>query len=121
MVTDFLIRLKNASLAKNKSVSIKLDKKVLAIAESLKKLGYLSDVKSSDGVLTVSLAFKNKTPVLRNLKLVSKPGLKVYKGIDELETFKSPSFYLMSTSKGVMGSRQAVKLRIGGEVLVQIW
>jgi small subunit ribosomal protein S8 len=120
-VGDFLIRIKNAAMAKNKIVEIKSEKQVVAVAEALKKLGFLDTVKKEKDILTVSLAFKNKKPVIMNLKLVSKPGLRIYMGADEIDEKKGPSTYLLTSPKGVISSKDAVKNRIGGEVIAEIW
>lgn len=120
MVIDFLIRLKNAAMAKNKEVEVKLTKKVESVAMALKKIGFLDEVTKKDNKLTVSLTFKNKSPLLQDVKLVSKPGLKVYKAVWELEAHKKPSVFLVSTSKGVVSSKQAIKQRMGGEVIAEI-
>jgi len=120
MVTDFLIRLKNASMAKNKNVQTRLTKKTLAVAEALKKLGYLDEVKKNGTILNVTLAYRSKKPVLMNIKLVSKPGLRVYLGTDELAKKKGPTIFLVSTPSGLVSSREAVKRRIGGEVIAEI-
>ena len=119
-VGDFLIRVKNASMAKNKEVTCQANKQVIAIAESLKKLGFFDGVKVEKGTLTVSLAFKNKKPVLIDLKLISKPGVRIYMGVPEIDKKKGPSIYLITTPKGIISSRQAVKAGIGGEVLAEI-
>ena len=119
-VGEFLISLKNASMAKNKTVSIKANKEIVAIAEALKKLGYLDEVKKDKLMLNVSLAFRFKKPVLINLKLVSKPGLRIYMGVDEIEKKKGPSTYLISSPKGIISTRDAVKTRTGGEVIAEI-
>jgi len=87
----------------------------------LKKAHFLDDAKVEKGVLTVSLAFKDKKPVVMNVKLVSKPGLRIYLGVDEIEKKRSPSILLISTPKGVISSLQAVKERVGGEVIAEIW
>ena len=119
-VGDFLIRIKNAAMARNHEVEIKSNKKLVAIAECLKKAKYLGEVSQKDGRLTVTLAFRDKKPVLMDLKLVSKPGLRVYTPIDEIEKKKGPSIYIISTPKGVLSSKEAVKARVGGEVLAKI-
>ncbi len=120
-VGDFLIRVKNAAMARNKKINVLSNKQIVAIAESLKRLGYLDEVKKEKDGLALSLSFKNKRPVLMNLKLVSKPGLKIYLGVAELEKKKGPSIYLISTPKGIVSSRQAIKERIGGEIIAEIW
>ena len=95
--------------------------KIVAIAEALKKMGFVDTVKNDKGILTVTLTFKNKSPRLMDLKLISKPGLRIYMGVDELEVKKSPSILLVSTPKGVMSSITAIKNRVGGEVIAEIW
>lgn len=119
-VGEFLIKLKNASMAKNKLVTILANKEIVAIAEELKKLGFLDEVKKDKEKLNVSLAFRFKKPVLTGLKLVSKPGLRIYMGVDEIEKKKGPSTYLISSPKGIISSREAVKNRMGGEVIAEI-
>lgn len=116
-----MIRIKNASMAKNKSLEYRAEKQIIAVAEALKKLGFLETVKKEKNVLIVSLAFKNKKPVIMNLRLVSKPGLRIYMGADEIDKKKGPSTYLLTSPKGVISSKDAVKLRIGGEIIAEIW
>jgi small subunit ribosomal protein S8 len=117
---DFLIKIKNAAMAKNKEVKVIPNNKILALAEALKKMGYLDNVKKEKDSLTLSLTFKNKQPLLQNIKLVSKPGLRVYKSILEIEKKKSPSLYLISSPKGIISSKEAIKLRTGGEIIAEI-
>ena len=119
-VGEFLIKLKNAAMAKNKLVTILANKEIVAITEALLKLGYLDEVKKDKTMLNVSLAFRFKKPVLMNLKLVSKPGLRVYMKVDEIEKKKGPSTYLISSPKGIISTRDAVKNRMGGEVIAEI-
>ncbi len=120
-VGDFLIRVKNAAMAKNKEVSFWGIKRVISVAEAMKKLGYFDGVKTEKQKLTVSLSFKSKKPLLMDIKLISKPGLRVYMSTSEIEKKKGPSVYLVSTPKGVISSRQAVKERMGGEVIAEVW
>lgn len=122
MVIDFLIRIKNASMAGNKKVENKLTNEAYSVAMALKKMGFLDEVKKlNDNKLEVSLTFKNKQPLLQDVKLVSRSGLRVYRQVWELEAHKRPSVFLVSTSKGVVSSKEAVKLRMGGEVLAEIY
>lgn len=120
-IGDFLIRIKNVAMAGNREVTVKSNKKLVAIAETLKKMGFVDTVKNEKGILTVTLTFKNKSPRLMNLKLVSKPGLRIYMGTEELEKKRGPSVYLVSTPKGIVSSLKAIKDRIGGEVIAEIW
>jgi small subunit ribosomal protein S8 len=119
-VGDFLIQLKNASRAGNKVVKVMTSNKILAIAETLKKLGFLDSVKKEKEEIVVGLTFKNKKPLLMDVKLVSKPGLRIYMGADEIAKKKGPSIFLVTTTKGVISSVQAVKDRQGGEVIAEI-
>jgi small subunit ribosomal protein S8 len=120
-VGDFLIRLKNASMAGNKEVSVSTSNKVLAIAEALKKFGFLDSVKNEKGIITVSLTFRHKRPLILNIKLISKPGLRIYLGADEIEDKKGPSIYVISSPKGIISSLEAVKTRVGGEIIAEIF
>jgi small subunit ribosomal protein S8 len=118
---DFLIRLKNASRAGLQEVTLRNTKLIEAVAEVLKKEGYLAEVSKQDGQLTVKLAYKSKNPRLTNIQLVSKLGLRIYKNAAAIKSHKGASLYIISTSAGVISSREAVKKGIGGEVIAEIW
>ena len=119
-VGDFLIKLKNASMAGNKEVKVVTSNKILAIAEALKKLGFLDSVKKEKEEITVGLTFKNKKPLLMDVKLVSKPGLRIYMGAAEIEKKKGPSIFLLTSPNGIISSLQAVKMNQGGEVIAEL-
>lgn len=118
---DFLIRIKNAALARRKEVSAKNIKFVNEVAKVLKKEGIINDIKKEKDQLRITLAYSKKEPVLLDLKLVSKPGLRIYVDVDELEARRSPSYYIISTPKGILTSKEAIKNRVGGEVIAEIW
>lgn len=120
-IGDFLIKIKNASMAKNKELTVTSNKQIEAIALGLKKLGYLDSVTKEKSLIKLVLTFKNKRPLLTDLKLVSKPGLRIYMGVTEIEKKKGPSTYLISTPIGIIASRQAIKERVGGEVIAEIF
>ena len=120
-IADFLTRLNNARMAKIKEVSLTSTKYIKAAATALKKTGYLEEVNEKQGVLTVRLTYKKKEPLMLGLKIISRPGLRIYKGADELAKIKSPSIFLVSSPKGVISSREAIKARLGGEVIAEIW
>ena len=119
-VGDFLIKLKNASMAGNKEVKVVTSNKILAIAEALKKLGFLDSVKKEKDEITVGLTFKNKKQLLMDVKLVSKPGLRIYMGAAEIEKKKGPSIFLLTSPNGIISSLQAVKMNQGGEVIAEL-
>jgi small subunit ribosomal protein S8 len=120
-VGDFLIQIKNAAMANNHKVVVDNTKLIKAVADALNRLGYLDEVVLVDGKLTVNLTYKRKQPILMNLKLVSKPGLRIYKSVDDLEKKQGPSIFVLSTPSGVLSQKEAIQKRAGGEVIVEIW
>lgn len=120
-VGDFLIRVKNATLSGKSEVVLPSTKYIKNVAIALKNLGYLDSIKEDNQELSVKLAIRSKKPILLGLSLVSRPGLRVYMGADELESRKSPKTLLLSTSKGILSDKDAKKMRLGGEVIVEIW
>ena len=120
-VGDFLIQLKNAAMARRREVVVDSTKIIKAVAAAMKEEGYLERVTMKEGKLTAILSYRKKEPVLINLKLVSRPGLRIYQDVDDLERFRGPSIFILTTPKGVISSRKAIKKRVGGEVIVQVW
>ena len=120
-IGDFLIRIKNAALARNHDVVIDSTNLIKEVAKVLKKEGLLQEMKEDKGKLIVRLAYRRKEPVMLDIKLISKPGLRVYASADDLEKKKGPSTYILSTPQGVMTSKEAVKKRVGGEVIAELW
>lgn len=119
-IGDFLIRIKNATLARKKEMEVDNTKLIESVAKVLKKEGFLTEVTKKDGKLTVKPAYRKKEPVLMDLKIISRPGLRIYMGVDELAAIKGPSIFILSTSQGAMTSLEAIKKRVGGEVIVEI-
>ena len=101
-VGDFLTRIKNAALVKNREVLSVLTKHNLVVAQVLKKAGYLDEVVKKGNLLVVKLKFSHKKPVIIDIKLVSKPGRRIYATVREIRKKKGPSIYLMNTPKGVL-------------------
>lgn len=119
---DFLIRIKNSAMARRSELSLTNTKFIHALALSLKEEGFLNDVKLTEGILTVQLAQSHKLPLLMDLRLVSKPGLRVYKSVSELKKRKvGSSILILSTPSGIMSGKKAIKNNLGGEVIVEIW
>jgi small subunit ribosomal protein S8 len=119
-VGDFLIRVKNACLADKRQVTVSKTNLIKSVAKVMKDLGYLEKVEEDGRKLTVSITYHSKKPILTDIKLVSRPGLRIYKSVRDLEGHKGPSTPIVSTSKGVMSSKDAVKKRLGGEVIAEI-
>lgn len=120
-VGDFLSRIKNAALARKREVEVINTKLVVAVAKVLKKEGFLEEVKKDKDKLKVRIVYRKKEPILTDLKLVSKPGRRIYMGAKELEAIRKPSFFILSTPSGVMSTREAIKKRVGGEVIMEVW
>lgn len=120
-IGDFMIRLKNAGLAGKKEFEVNKTRLTKEASVALKKMGFVEDFKEKGDMLTVSLVFKNKKPLILGLRLISKPGLRIYKGTDELAKIRKPSVLLVSTPKGLLSSYEAIKQRVGGEVVAEVW
>jgi small subunit ribosomal protein S8 len=121
-IADFLTRIRNGQASGKTEISVPSSKVKLAIAKVLKEEGYIEDfsVTSPDGkpTLVVQLKYYQGRPVIDRLERVSRPGLRVYKGKDELPSVLGGlGIAIVSTSKGVMTDRQARASGHGGEVL----
>lgn len=127
-IADMLTRIRNANTAKHNTVMIPSSTMKLAIAEILKNEGYIKGYESiTEGNHTnikVELKYgrdKNEK-VITGLKRISKPGLRVYAGKDELPTvLRGLGTAIISTNQGVITDKEARKLNVGGEVLAFIW
>jgi small subunit ribosomal protein S8 len=120
-VGDFLIRIKNTAMAGNKNVTVPANKQITMIAAAFKKAGLFDDAKKEKENLLIALTFRNKQPLITDIKLVTKPGRRIYLGADEIGKRRGPSQYLISTPKGILMTREALKQNIGGEVIAEIW
>jgi small subunit ribosomal protein S8 len=126
-IADMLIRIKNALMARHKSVIIPASKMKLEIARILKEEGYIEDFKYIDekpqGKIEIILKYdENKRPVIAGVKRVSKPGRRIYKGYRELpRVLDGLGIAIISTSQGIMTDHEARRRKVGGEVLCEIW
>ena len=126
-IADFLTRVRNANMAKHDTVEVPSSKLKLAIAEILKKEGFVKDYEykkdNKQGVLKLYLRYgPDSTRVISGMKRISKPGLRVYAKKDELpKVLGGLGIAIISTSKGVMTDKEARREGIGGEVLCYIW
>ena len=124
-IADMLTRIRNGASANKMEVNIPSSKVKKSIAQVLKDEGYINDfsVQDIDGkpVLNVTLKYYQGKPVIDSIKRVSRPGLRVYKGKDELPTVMAGlGIAIVSTSAGVMTDRAARKAGFGGEVLCTV-
>ena len=125
VIADMLTRIRNALQAKHETVEIPASNTKKAIADILLKEGYISNVEIVEGVpgsIVVTLKYENGQKVISGLKRVSKPGLRVYVGVEEIpQVLGGLGIAILSTSKGVMTGKEAKKLHQGGEVLAYVW
>ncbi|KKQ41755.1 MAG: 30S ribosomal protein S8 [Microgenomates group bacterium GW2011_GWC1_37_8] len=117
---DFLIRIKNASLANKRTLDVPKSKLIKSVANALEKEGFIDEVKEDKTKISLRIVYRSKEPIISEVHLISKPGLRIYKNVEELEKIKGPFVYLISTPKGVISMQQAIKKRLGGEVLAKI-
>lgn len=123
-VADMLTRIRNAQQASKKEVSMPSSKLKIALAQVLLEEGYIADAVVDAGakpVLTIGLKYYEGKPVIEEIKRVSRPGLRVYKGSRELPKVKQGlGVLLVSTNKGIMTDRAARAAGLGGEVIAQV-
>lgn len=125
-IADMLTRIRNANNAKHESVNIPASKLKLAIAKILFEEGYIKAYQfiedGNQGVIKITLKYQGKEKVITGLRRVSKPGLRMYVGADDLpKVLRGLGIAIVSTSKGVMTDKQARKEHVGGEVLAYVW
>jgi small subunit ribosomal protein S8 len=121
-IADMLTRIRNAQATEKVSVAIPASKVKLAIAKVLKDEGYIEDFaqRSLDGknVLEIGLKYYAGKPVIEKIERVSRPGLRIYKGRDDIpRVLNGLGVAIVSTSRGVMTDRRARETGVGGEVL----
>ena len=126
-VADMLTRIRNANSAKHDTVDVPASNLKKAIAQILLDEGYLKAYQVTDegvqGKIHITLKYVGKKEkVISGLRRVSKPGLRVYAGAEELpKVLKGLGIAIISTSKGVMTDKKARELHVGGEVLAFVW
>ena len=126
-VADMLTRIRNANTAKHESVDVPASNLKKAIAKILLDEGYIKSYEvvedGTQGVIRIQLKYlAGKEKVISGLRRVSKPGLRVYAGADELpRVLKGLGIAIISTSKGVMTDNAARANHVGGEVLAFVW
>jgi small subunit ribosomal protein S8 len=123
-IADMLTRIRNGQAAKHVSVSMPSAKLKIAIAKTLKEEGYIADYAVADEakpVLEITLKYFQGQPVVETIQRVSRPGLRIYKGKDELpKVMGGLGVAIVSTSKGLMTDRTARQNGMGGEVICYV-
>ena len=127
-ISDMLTRIRNASLVRHSTTKVPTTKMTRNIARVLKEEGFIDSFEEAgEGInkhLVISLKYKgkNRQPIIKVLKRVSKPGLRVYSNRKELpRVLGGIGIAIISTSSGIMTDRQARRQGIGGEVLCYVW
>ena len=126
-IADMLTRIRNAGSARHETVDIPNSKMKKAIAEILLEEGYIKSFQLIDdgtqGVIRITLKYlPGKEKAIQGLRRVSKPGLRVYAGADELpQVLRGLGIAIISTSKGIMTDKKARAQHVGGEVLAYVW
>ena len=126
-VADFVIRIKNAALARRREVVLPYSKLNLAIGKVLVKNGFLENIKEEEQdkkkTLKGTIKYEKRQPALSEIDIISKPSLRVYKNkssIFDIEK-RGRKTVIVSTSQGVMIGKEARKKGLGGEILFAIW
>ena len=126
-VADMLTRIRNANDAKHESVEVPDSNMKKAIAQILLDEGYIKAFTVAEdgkqGMIKITLKYgQNKAKVIQGIKRVSKPGLRVYAGSEEMpKVIRGMGIAIVSTSKGVMTDKAARRANVGGEVLAYVW
>ena len=125
-IADMLTRVRNAGQARLRRVDMPVSKLKIEIAKLLKENHYIHDYKVLDegrhDVLRLYLKYYQDRPVIRELRRVSKPGLRKYVGAQEIPRIRNGlGMAILSTSRGVMTDREARASKVGGELLAIVW
>ena len=125
-IADMLTRIRNANVVRSKMVEVPSSKIKQELARILKEEGYIEDYEvvedGKQGVIRIHLKYTGKDRVITGLKRISRPGLLVYAGKDEIpRVLGGLGTAILSTSQGIMTDKKARSQGIGGEVLCYIW
>ena len=126
-IADMLTRIRNANTAKHDTVDVPASNMKKSIAQILLDEGYIKGYEviedGKQGIIRITLKYgPNKSQIITGLRKVSKPGLRIYSGCEDMpKVMKGLGVAIVSTSKGVMTDKQARKENVGGEVLAFIW
>lgn len=127
LVSDLIIRIKNACLAKRHKVILPYSKISKEIGKILIKEGYLEDLKEKDQnnkkVLEAEIKYEDRKPVFTNVEIISKPSLRVYINAKDIAKIKKGrlGILILSTNIGIITEKEAKEKGVGGELLFKIW
>ena len=127
VIADMLTRIRNANDAKHATVDIPASNMKKSIADILVEEGYVKGYQIVDngnqGIIRITLKYmEGKQKVIRGIKRISKPGLRIYAGYEDMpKVMNGLGIAIVSTSKGIMTDKKARNLKVGGEVLAFVW
>ncbi len=126
VIADMLTRIRNASNARHETVDVPASNMKKAIADILVAEGFIKGYEiiedAKQGVIRITLKYKNKQRVIQGLQRVSKPGLRVYSSCEDMpKVMNGLGIAIVSTPKGIMTDKTARKENVGGEVLAFVW
>lgn len=126
VIADMLTRIRNANSAKHETVDVPASGVKKAIADILVEEGYIKSYQlvedGKQGILHIVLKYQGKEKVIQGIRRVSKPGLRIYSGCEDMpKVMNGLGVAIVSTSKGIMTDKQARKEHVGGEILAFVW
>lgn len=126
VIADMLTRIRNANSAKHPTVDIPASNMKKSIADILVEEGYIKGYSivedGKQGIIRVTLKYNGKERVIQGIRRVSKPGLRIYAGCEDLpKVMNGLGIAIVSTSKGIMTDKAARKQNVGGEILAFVW
>jgi small subunit ribosomal protein S8 len=124
-IADMLTRIRNGQQARHVEVSFAASKLKVQICRVLSEEGFIEDFfnatsESGHPIIVVKLKYFQGQPVIRSLKRISRPGLRIYRGVNQLKPIPGFGTAILSTSSGVMTSHNAKEKRVGGEVICEV-
>lgn len=126
LIADVFAMVRNAIMAKKQTVDVPASKTIKSIAEILKREGYIDTFKpiedKKQGILRIYLKYTDLKPAIRNIKRVSRPGLRTYVKRDKIPfVLRGKGLAVISTSKGVFSDKEARQFGLGGEIIAYVW
>ncbi len=126
-IADMITRIRNSQMVKKETVKVPFSKFKMEILNVLKKNGYIKDFtkigREPKRMIEITLLYnEDKTPKITEIRKVSKPSQRIYKGSKQIWPAKRGfGIYVISTSEGVMSDKEAKKKNLGGEILIEVW
>ena len=126
VIADMLTRIRNANSARHETVDVPASNMKKAIADILLEEGYIKSYQviedGKQGIIKITLKYIGKKQVIQGLRRVSKPGLRIYSGCEDMpKVMNGLGIAIVSTNKGIMTDKKARKENVGGEILAFIW